>query len=172
MKLTKPSLIALREEITPAVGTYVGALALAAGGIAVGLVLNGYRFGDEWSVAALCVIAAISERGLVRFTTTTSQSISLLPTLCAAVLFGPLAAMLVGAASLIGEFGQPPHLKWVAYTSSRAIGGAATGLAASYCLSLSGNESSGLAIATLIGGDRCRVPRRVLRCRRGAAARK
>jgi putative nucleotidyltransferase with HDIG domain len=71
--------------------------------------------------------------------------------LFAAVLFGPLAAMLVGAASLAGEFGQPPYLKWVTYTSSRAMGGAATGLAASYCLSLSNNDIIGLAIATLVG---------------------
>src|SRR6266545_3595808 len=151
MRLAKSLLSEVRQEATPLVGAYVAGLALAAQAISVGLVLGGYGLGDEWSVAALCVIAAISERGLVRLTSTTSQSISILPTLCAAVLFGPLAAMLVGAASLIGEFGQPPHLKWVSYTSSRAIGGAATGLAASYCLSLSQNEIVGFAIATLIG---------------------
>ena len=59
--------------------------------------------------------------------------------------------MLVGAASLAGELAQPPHLKWVTYTSSRAISGAATGLAASYCLSLSSNDLVGIAIATLVG---------------------
>ena len=68
--------------------------------VAIVLVVAGYGVGDQWTVAALCVIAAISERGLVRLTSTTSQSISILPTLFAAVLFGPLAAMLVGAASL------------------------------------------------------------------------
>ncbi len=151
MKLPKSLVSELRDESTPLVGAYVGTLASAAVAVAVALVLKGHGLGDEWSVGALCVIAAISERGLVRLTSTTSQSISILPTLCAAVLFGPLAAMLVGAASLIGEFGQPPHLKWVTYTSSRAIGGAATGLAASYCLSLSQNEVIGFAIATLVG---------------------
>src|SRR6266542_6726492 len=146
MKLTKSLLSEVREEATPLLGAYVGGLALAAQAIAVGLVLGGYDLGDEWSVAALCVIAAISERGLVRLTSTTSQSISILPTLFAAVLFWPLAAMLVGAASLAGEFGQPPHLKWVTYTSSRAIGGAVTGLAVSYCLTLSRNDLVGTAI--------------------------
>jgi putative nucleotidyltransferase with HDIG domain len=140
-----------RTELTPGVGGYVGLLACSAVATAGGLVLIGHGLGDGWTVLALCVIAAVSERGLVRLTTTTSQSISILPTLFAAVLFGPLAAMLVGAASLVGEFGQPPHLKWVTYTSSRAIGGAATGLATSYCLSLSRNEFLGLAIATLVG---------------------
>jgi putative nucleotidyltransferase with HDIG domain len=151
MNLSKSLFSELREEINVKVGVYVGSLAFGALAAAFGLVAVGYRFVDPWSVAALCVIAAISERGHVRLTSTTSQSISTLLTLCAAVLFGPLAGLVVGAASLIGEFGQPPHLKWVAYTSSRAIVGAASGLAASYCLSLSQTEIVGLAIATLAG---------------------
>jgi putative nucleotidyltransferase with HDIG domain len=151
MNLPKSLLSEIREEMTPKIGAYVVGLALAAAAVAAGLVAEGYRLGDAWSVGALCVIAAASERGHVRLTSTTSQSISTLPTLCAAVLFGPLAGLLVGAASLIGEFGQPPHLKWVTYTSSRAIVGAASGLAASLCLSLSRNEIVGLAIATLVG---------------------
>jgi len=151
MNLSKSLISEVRDELTLKLGAYVVPLAVAAIAIAATLVATGYGLGDKWSVGALCVIAAISERGLVRFSSTTSQSISILPTLCAAVLFGPLAALLVGAASLVGEFGQPPHLKWVTYTSSRAIVGAATGLAASYCLSLSQNEIVGLAIATLVG---------------------
>src|ERR1051326_4139342 len=151
MNLLKSLLSEVRDELTLKLGAYVIPLALAASAIAVGLFAQGYRLGDAWSVGALCVIAAVSERGLVRFTSTTSQSISILPTLCAAVLFGPLAALVVGAASLIGEFGQPPHLKWVTYTSSRAIVGATTGLAAASALSIAGHGTSGLAIATLVG---------------------
>jgi putative nucleotidyltransferase with HDIG domain len=147
----KPSFSLLREELSAGGGAYAGILALTSIALAAVLVAQDYRIGDRWSVAALCVIAAISERGLVRLTSTTSQSISILPTLFAAVLFGPLAGMLVGAASLAGELGQPPHLKWVTYTSSRAISGAATGLAASYCISLSSNDLVGIAIATLVG---------------------
>jgi putative nucleotidyltransferase with HDIG domain len=151
LSLTKPSLFRLREELSAGGGAYAGILALTSIALAAALVAGHYRVGDRWSVAALCIIAAISERGLVRLTSTTSQSISILPTLFAAVLFGPLAGMLVGAASLAGELGQPPHLKWVTYTSSRAISGAATGLAASYCLSLSSSDLVGTAIATLVG---------------------
>ena len=148
---TKPSLFGIREELSAGGGPYAGILALGSIVLATALVAWHYGLGDRWSVAALCVIAAISERGLVRLTSTTSQSISILPTLFAAVVFGPLAGMLVGAASLAGEVVQPPHLKWVTYTSSRAISGAATGLAASYCLSLSSNDLVGIAIATLVG---------------------
>jgi putative nucleotidyltransferase with HDIG domain len=151
MKMPKPSLIGLRAELSSGGAVYAGCLAFASILIAAGLAIVGYDLGDPWAVAALCVIAAVSERGLVRLTSTTSQSISILPTLFAAVVFGPLAAMLVGAASLLSEITRPPHLKWVTYTSSRAIGGAATGLAASFCLSLSHNEIVGIAIATFAG---------------------
>src|SRR5262249_51899516 len=137
--------------VEPAVTAYATVLAVTAPAVAAVLVREHFVLGDPWAVAALCVIASVSERGLVRLTSTTSQSISILPTLFAAVLFGPLAAMIVGAASLATEFGRPPYLKWVTYTSSRALGGAAAGLAAFYCLTLSGNEIVGIAIATLVG---------------------
>lgn len=151
MNLHKSALFNIRGEVRAGGSMYAGVLAGSAICIAVLLVGLGYDVGDPWTVATLCVIAAISERGLVRLTSTTSQSISILPTLFAAVLFGPLAGMLVGAASLAGEILQPPHLKWVTYTSSRAITGALTGLAASYCLTLSNNDFVATAIATLVG---------------------
>src|SRR3954447_19698702 len=151
MKLTKPSLIGLRDELSSGGAVYAGCLAFASILIAAGLAIAGCDLGDPWAVAALCVIAAVSERGLVRLTSTTSQSISILPTLFAAVLFGPLVGMVVGAASLAGEILQPPHLKWLTYTSSRAISGALTGLAASYCLTLSTSDFLATAVATLVG---------------------
>src|SRR5881397_989755 len=150
--MEKPTSIAPTWRLLePAVAAYATGVAVTASVVATLLVLRDISLGDPWAVAALCVIAAISERGLVRLTTTTSQSISILPTLFAAVLFGPLAGMVVGAASLAGEIFQPPHLKWLTYTSSRAISGALTGLAASYCLTLSGTDFLGTAVATLVG---------------------
>src|SRR3954470_830018 len=151
MKALKSAYFDFRSEIRDGGGAYAAILAGCAAALAVILIAFGYDLGDPWAVAALCVIAAVSERGLVRLTSTTSQSISILPTLFAAVVFGPLAAMLVGAASLLSEITRPPHLKWVTYTSSRAIGGAATGLAASFCLSLSHNDIVGIAAATFAG---------------------
>jgi len=151
MKLIKATSFALRREIRDGGGAYALILASCAGVLAIILLAFGWDLGDFWTVVALCVIAAVSERGLVRLTSTTSQSISILPTLFAAVLFGPLAGMVVGAASLAGEILQPPHLKWLTYTSSRAISGALTGLAASYCLTLSGTDFLGTAVATLVG---------------------
>src|SRR3954469_20438527 len=151
MKLVKTTSFALRGEMRDGGSAYAAVLACCAGALAVVLLAVGWDLGDLWTVAALCVIAAVSERGLVRLTSTTSQSISILPTLFAAVLFGPLAGMLVGAASLASEILQPPHLKWLTYTSSRAISGALTGLAASYCLTLSTSDFLATAVATLVG---------------------
>src|SRR3954447_10348391 len=130
----------LHAELSAGGAVYAGSLGFTSIVIAALLALAGYDLGDPWAVVVLCAIAAVSEPGLVPLTSTHPQSISILPTLFAAVVFGPLAAMLVGAASLLSEITRPPHLKWVTYTSSRAIGGAATGLAASFCLSLSHNE--------------------------------
>src|SRR5262249_2778015 len=125
MNLLKSTLLGLRQELSQPAAAYAGSLAVVAIALAIALALAGYGLGEPLAMCALCVFAAVSERGLVRFTSTTSQSIAVLPTLFAAVLFGPLAAMVVGAASLLSEALQPPHLKWLAFTSSRAIVGAA-----------------------------------------------
>jgi putative nucleotidyltransferase with HDIG domain len=98
----------------------------------------------------------VAQRGLAK---TEEQSIHLLPTLFAAVLFGPLAAAVVGAASMLGDpeliarrdADRAPRLKWATYTSTRFIGGAAMGLAAQVTLSLVPSEFGELIAAALVG---------------------
>ena len=124
---------------------YVATLVLAALIVAASLVGAGYTLESPFTVLALSVAAAVAERISVRFavakrglTSTEEQSIHLLPTLFAAVLFGPLAAAVVGAASMLGDPeliakrdpDRAPRLKWATYTSTRFIGGAAMGFAA------------------------------------------
>ena len=89
---------------------YVATLLLAALVVAASLVGAGYTLESPFTVLALSVAAAVAERISVRFavakrglTSTEEQSIHLLPTLFAAVLFGPLAAAVVGAASMLGD---------------------------------------------------------------------
>jgi putative nucleotidyltransferase with HDIG domain len=92
-------------------------------------------------------------------TRTTEQSISVIPTLIAAVLFGPLAAAVVGAASMLGDpelvaprdSDRAPRLKWATYTSTRFIGGAVTGLAAQATIAFVPSEFGGLIAATFVG---------------------
>jgi putative nucleotidyltransferase with HDIG domain len=121
--------------------------------VAVGLLLvaslaaAGVDVGNRWSVLALCLVAAIAERGSIRVTSTTQESISLLPTLFAAVLFGPLAAAAVGGASMISQM-RSPYLAWGLYTSSRAITGAVAGTVAQLALALPLSGVGSIAVAT------------------------
>jgi putative nucleotidyltransferase with HDIG domain len=128
---------------------WTAGLSLAAGGLALGFSLNGWSLGDIWTVGFLALVGAVGERGRVRLTNSTEVSISLIPTLFAAVLFGPLASMLVAAFSFVGDFGQP-YLKWVSYTSSRAIAGCLAGVAAFETPALAHGFGK-LAIATGVG---------------------
>src|SRR5918996_2723942 len=124
---------------------YVAALVAAAVVTASALLIAGYGIESPATVLALAVAAAVAERISVRFavsrrglTSTEEQSLHLLPTLFAAVLFGPLAAAAVGAASMLGDPelvarrdpDRAPRLKWATYTSTRLMSGAAIGLVA------------------------------------------
>ena len=145
---------------------YVATLAAAAVATAAALVAAGYTLEAPITVLALAAAAAVAERISVRFavaqrglTRTEEQSLSLLPTLFAAVLFGPLAAAAVGAASMLGDPelisrrdpDRAPRLKWATYTSTRFISGAGMGLAAQATLGAVPSEFGGLIAATLVG---------------------
>jgi HD-GYP domain-containing protein (c-di-GMP phosphodiesterase class II) len=138
---------------------YVLVLATVAIGTATALVLAGQRVGSIWFVLALAAAAAIAERGSVRVTDTTELSISPVLMLFAAVLFGPLAGGLVGAASELGDSellsrgspGRSPRLKWLTYTSSRFLTGAATGALVMTVLEIGPEGTGGVILATLIG---------------------
>jgi putative nucleotidyltransferase with HDIG domain len=127
---------------------YVASLAIGAAGISLALLFAGYDLSTPWGVVALAGVAALAERAGVRLNATTEASISLLPTVFAAVLFGPLAAMVVGAASMLGD-SYRPYTRWLAYTSSRAITAAAAGLAAIGAGVVSSSVVGGVAAATV-----------------------
>ena len=80
-----------------------------------------------WIIALLAAVAFLAERQCVSIGANTEMSISVLPILFAAVVFGPVAAMIVSSCSLRGEFGRP-YTRWVVWTSSRALIAAFAGL--------------------------------------------
>lgn len=130
----------------------------AAVALCAWLLLDGYTLGGApWTIAALVLVNAVAERSAVWITRTTQLSISLLPTLFAAVLFGPLAAGLVNAASMLGDpelFARSdpdraPRLKLASYASSKFITGAAAGLVAYQFTGLSTGAFGVLFVATL-----------------------
>jgi putative nucleotidyltransferase with HDIG domain len=137
---------------------YVAAVATVATVTAVVLIALGYGIDDPWTVAALALTNALAERSGVQVAKRTEMSIALLPTLFAAVLFGPLAAGLVNAASMLGDpelfaprdRSRAPRLKWATYTSTRFITGAVAGLVAMAVTSRMNLGLSGLLAATLV----------------------
>ena len=148
----------MSTEIQRRTHQYVLSLSLAACAIGMWLILDGYTLGGApWTIAALILVNAIAERSGVWITRTTQLSIALLPTLFAAVLFGPLAAAVVNASAMLGDPDllarsdpeRAPRLKLASYASSRFITGAAAGLVAQQFTDVTADEFGTLLIATL-----------------------
>src|ERR671937_1610908 len=83
---------------------YAACLGVTLGGLVAGLAQLDFRINSLWAVAVLTSAAAIAERGRVRLErgNQTESSISNLPVLFTAAVFGPIPAMLVGAGSMLG----------------------------------------------------------------------
>src|SRR5947208_7924 len=100
---------------------YAAVLAVGALALAGGLLLSAVTLGAPLlSLAALAVIALLAERQSVRVASHTEMSVSVLPILFSAVVYGPLDAMIVGAFALSGDF-RPPYVRWAVWTSQRAL---------------------------------------------------
>jgi putative nucleotidyltransferase with HDIG domain len=134
---------------------YAASLAVGAVATAAALIASGYQISSGWVILTLAITAAAAERGTVRLSSTVEVSIGLLPTLFTAVVFGPLASMVVSAASMLGDVRKQDvplkHLRWVIYTCSRAFTGAAAGLMAAQVSHAIENKVGAVAIATAVG---------------------
>jgi putative nucleotidyltransferase with HDIG domain len=96
------------------------------------LALAGFPLSQQsnaWPLLAFILLALLVEHQSVRLSETLEISIAFLPLVFVAVAFGPLAAGLVGAATMLAEF-RRPYLRWVVWTSNRVLLGVAGGLAA------------------------------------------
>jgi putative nucleotidyltransferase with HDIG domain len=80
----------------------------------------------------------LAERQPVRISPNLEMTVSVLPMLFAAVVYGPLAAMAVGALGLMSDFGAP-YLRWLIWTSMRVLAG---GLAGGAALAIGSNPAS------------------------------
>lgn len=110
--------------------SYASLLAFTALSLAAGIALAGVGFdGPLWAIALLALFAFAAEQQPVRLSTNSEVTVSIVPVLFAAVAFGPLAAMLVGAVGILGD-AERPYTRWVIWTSSRALAGGLAGLAA------------------------------------------
>jgi putative nucleotidyltransferase with HDIG domain len=93
---------------------------------------------SAWPLIAFALLAIVAERQSVRLTENIELSIAFLPLLFVAVVFGPLPAALIGAVTVLTDFGRP-FKRWVIWTSNRTIIGGMAGLAA---VSVSGGETT------------------------------
>lgn len=91
--------------------------------------LNGYRLPPLWSIALLGAVAALAERQSVAITERTTMSVSFLPLVFAAVVFGPLGGFAVGVLSNMWDI-RESRLKWSVYTPIRGLTAATAGWAA------------------------------------------
>jgi putative nucleotidyltransferase with HDIG domain len=131
---------------------YAAALTLALFAMAGALAATTTITGSAWVVLLLAIVAAIAERGSVQMSSTMDleESISLLPTLFAAVLLGPLAGLIVASASMLGDF-RKPYLRSIVYTASRGLIGGITGLMALSVDGVASSQLGAIVVATLTG---------------------
>jgi putative nucleotidyltransferase with HDIG domain len=101
-----------------------------------------------WPLAALAAAALLAERQSVRLGPRAEISVSFVPVVLAAVIYGPLAAVLVSAASLALDFGRP-HARWVVWMSSRSLAAAAAGVAATSLDGSAGGHSLARVVAAV-----------------------
>ena len=132
---------------------YVGTLATVACALCAALIILGYRLESPLVVLCLAVATAVAERWSVPLSATTDLTVYLLPTVFAAVVFGPLAAGVIAAASMLGDPelfrradpSRAPRLKWANYTAASFITGAIAGLTAD---AVDGSSLGAIVVAT------------------------
>lgn len=113
---------------------YAAALAICAAGTVLAMLAAGLRLNAVLPTIALAGLAVAVERQSVRLSPTLEASVASLPFLFAAVTYGPLTAVVVGAAGVLVDLTRrdDPHafVRWMVWTCNRMLVAAAAGLAA------------------------------------------
>jgi putative nucleotidyltransferase with HDIG domain len=137
------------SDLSTPIVVYICVVALATAATLATLLTFHADLSGAWAgVVGLAAIATLGERGRIKLRGSLDVSISLLPAVFAAVLFGPLAAMLVfGVSVLVGN--QMPIAGRVTYFFSRALtGAAAAGAASAAVIFASGGTAKVVAAST------------------------
>jgi putative nucleotidyltransferase with HDIG domain len=111
--------------------TFAWACVLFAGSLTTVtvLALHGYRLPPLWAGLVIAAVAALAERQSIFVSDRVYHSVSLLPLVFSAVVFGPLGAFAVAALSNIADL-RESRLRWCVYTPISGLTAAAAGLAA------------------------------------------
>lgn len=130
----RPGIRALRLGRKPQpITVFACGLSLIAVGFAAGLVLAGASIESVPAVLLLGGISMFAERRSVPIGSNAQVTVSVLPIVFAAVVFGPLAAMAVGAIGILADF-RRPYVRWATWTSWKAISSGLAGVTAALVL--------------------------------------
>lgn len=124
-----PNRVSCRRSIPARMALYAGVLTCATGSLAALLATSGATFGSLPTLLLLAACAIGVQRARIRVATNIEQSLSLLPVLCAALVLGPVAGLVVGVVSLLPDL-RRPWLRWIIYTNGRGLNGALVGILA------------------------------------------
>lgn len=112
---------------------FAAALGGTAVVLALGLAAAGETVPSPAGVLLLGTFSLLAERRSVRIGSNAQVSVSVLPIVFAAVVFGPLSAMAVGAIGILADF-RAPYVRWATWTSWKAISSGLAGIAAALVL--------------------------------------
>jgi putative nucleotidyltransferase with HDIG domain len=152
LRLTGLAARTQRQIVEQRILVYLAVLVALTAFLAALSIEQGYGLGEPWAVAILALAAAISEKQRVTIGQRSDgvfidASISLIPILFAAVLFGPLAGMVVAAVSNLGAF-RTPYMRWAVFTCSHSITGAIAGFVAAATATVVMSEPASYLVAT------------------------
>jgi putative nucleotidyltransferase with HDIG domain len=134
------------------IAVYAGLLAIASVALVATLAATtGFLPHDRspWPLLGFAVLALVAERQSVRLTANLELSVAFLPLLFVAVVFGPLPAALIGAATVLTDFGRP-FTRWTIWTANRTIVGGLAGVAALQAMDGGSNTFGRILAATCI----------------------
>lgn len=136
-----------------ALEAWIATLAVTATGTLAVLVAAGYGVGQPVAVVILALVALGAEHESINLTPNAEVSVASLVYIFAAVLFGPLAGALVGAAGLLADLPRrdvaQPVLRWLTWTSIRVIVAATAGVSARIVIGRTGHDFWGLFAAVV-----------------------
>ena len=131
---------------------YAAGLALISTTLVVGLAssdgLNDGP-GSTWPLLGFALLALVAEGQTVRLTDNLQLSVAFLPLLFVAVVFGPLPAALIGAATVLIDFGRP-FTRWVIWTANRTLIGGFAGIAAQAAMAHGTDTFGRIIVATSV----------------------
>src|SRR5712692_11838462 len=151
------SRIRLSREM--ALAAWVVSLTLAAVLMCAGLVWGGYGLHHPIAVAVLAVLALGAEHESIRLTPAVEVSIASLLCVFAAVVFGPVAGVVVGGTGVLADLPRrdvsQPVLRWMTWTAIRVIVAGGAGLTAAAVAGAVAGDFWGLfaAVAAAFGAE-------------------